>query len=120
MFSGTTFNHRHGAYAGTCTVVPTSASEEVYGRGPEQSNAELRVDYDQGTVRLYDRATNTFGVYNLEDSTTRTFYKPSSDSYWARNAPNWGKSPSEMTVEERRMFLNQALRKGVRCGGDQE
>ena len=45
-----------------------------------------------GTLRIYDRGTNTFGSYN-PDGSTKTFYKPEGGAnYW--NAPNrdakWG------------------------------
>ena len=37
-----------------------------------------------GTIRVYDRKTNTFGAYNSE-GTTKTFFKPKNgQSYWNR------------------------------------
>jgi len=37
-----------------------------------------------GTVRIYDRKTNTFGAYN-PDGTTKTFFKPrNGEKYWKR------------------------------------
>jgi pyocin large subunit-like protein len=74
---------------------------------------------DQGIVRIYDPGTNTFGAYNLQDGTTLTFYKPSSDSYWARNAPRWGKSSSEMTPAERRALMGR-LRGAPRGFGEED
>ena len=34
-----------------------------------------KIDPDDGTIRVYDRASNTFASYN-PDGTTKTFYKP--------------------------------------------
>jgi hypothetical protein len=37
-----------------------------------------------GTIRIYDRKTNTFGAYN-PDGTTKTFFKPKNgEKYWKR------------------------------------
>ncbi|MEI9894420.1 MAG: hypothetical protein WDN28_11195 [Chthoniobacter sp.] len=36
-----------------------------------------------GSLRIYDRATDTFGAYNA-DGTAKTFFKPGSDSYFDR------------------------------------
>ena len=38
-------------------------------------------------VRMYDPSTNTFGSYN-GDGTTRTFFKPTSTTYWGRQRGN--------------------------------
>jgi pyocin large subunit-like protein len=42
----------------------------------------VKVDKD-GIIRVYDEVTNTFGAYN-PDGSTRTFFKPTSDTYWKR------------------------------------
>jgi len=39
--------------------------------------------YHDGSLRIYDRATGTFAAYNA-DGTTKTFFKPGSDSYFDR------------------------------------
>ncbi len=41
-----------------------------------------KIDSD-GVIRVYDPSTNTFGAYN-PDGTTRTFFKPTSSTYWDR------------------------------------
>jgi pyocin large subunit-like protein len=42
---------------------------------------EVKVDTD-GTIRVYDPKTNTFGSYNA-DGTSKTFYKPTRGrAYW--------------------------------------
>jgi hypothetical protein len=45
----------------------------------------------QGVVRMYDPATNTFGSYNA-NGTTRTFYKPTSPTYFERQVQRYGGS----------------------------
>jgi hypothetical protein len=52
---------------------------------------EFRIDTD-GTLRIYDRVTNTFASYNA-DGSTKTFYKPGAgESYWdaSNRATKWG------------------------------
>ncbi|MFZ5985981.1 MAG: hypothetical protein ACOYWZ_02525, partial [Bacillota bacterium] len=45
---------------------------------------------DDGSIRVYEPKTNTFGSYN-PDGTTRTFYKPpQGQKYWERQQ---GKEP---------------------------
>ncbi|HET8772057.1 MAG TPA: hypothetical protein VFM71_13825 [Gemmatimonadaceae bacterium] len=41
-----------------------------------------KIDTD-GVIRIYDPTSNTFGAFNA-NGTTRTLFKPSSDTYWAR------------------------------------
>jgi pyocin large subunit-like protein len=36
---------------------------------------EIKVDHDNGVVRIFNPASDTFGAYNADD-TTRTFFKP--------------------------------------------
>lgn len=43
-----------------------------------------------GTVRVYDSGTNTFASYNSQTGVIKTFFKPTSTTYWERNAPDWG------------------------------
>jgi pyocin large subunit-like protein len=45
---------------------------------------------EMGTIRLYEKSTNTFGAYNF-DGSTKTFFKPSSDSYIERRSLDWGR-----------------------------
>jgi pyocin large subunit-like protein len=74
---------RHGADFGA-----TSAREyarmayEFYGRAQEEKYPK-KIASD-GTIKIYDRKTNTFGAYN-SDGTTKTFFKPKNgESYWKR------------------------------------
>ena len=48
---------------------------------------ETKVDPRDGTIRVWDSATNTFGAYN-PDGTTKTFFKPTSPTYWSRQVGN--------------------------------
>ncbi len=46
----------------------------------QQPGTLTKIDAD-GVIRVYDPAANTFGAYN-PNGTTRTFFKPSSPTYW--------------------------------------
>jgi len=48
----------------------------------QREGLPMKVSPD-GVIRVYDPATNTFGSYN-PDGTTRTFFKPTSPTYWDR------------------------------------
>jgi hypothetical protein len=48
----------------------------------------VKIDTD-GTIRVYDEKTDTFGSYNA-DGYTKTFFKPNSPGYWERQP---GKPP---------------------------
>ena len=57
-----------------------------------------KIDPTDGTIRVYDPETNTFGSYNA-DGTTRTLYKPDPgrhgyDSTWQYWDDQQGNSPS--------------------------
>jgi pyocin large subunit-like protein len=103
----------HGADFGAATPQEYAQMSQQF---PEQAfrnpNAEMRFD-PNGNVRIYDPRTNTFGAYN-PDGSTRTFFKPSSDSYWARNTERFG---AAMSSDERRGFVNRVLRGSGRYGG---
>jgi len=43
-------------------------------------NYQMKIDSD-GIIRVYDKATNTFGSYNA-DGSTKTYFKPTSKTYW--------------------------------------
>jgi hypothetical protein len=94
-------------------------SQKFFDTALSDQNAVLRVDLDQKIVRIYDPATNTFGAYNLDDHTTRTFFKPSSETYWPRNAGKWGQSTADMSPDERRAFMARA-RGMFRGSGEEE
>lgn len=52
-----------------------------------RSHYRVKTDSD-GTIRVFDPVTNTFGSYNANGS-TRTFYKPTGGlAYWNRQPGN--------------------------------
>ena len=84
-------------------------------------SSELRVSND-GIVRLYDPATNTFGSYN-PDGTTKTFYKPiDGRPYWDVNAPRWGDEPGKVTAPQRSAWIQRSIRfmRGFRGAAGEE
>lgn len=58
-------------------------------REAEENGYPARVD-SSGNVRVYDPGTNRFAVYDSNNGVIRSFYKPSSPTYWERNSPDWG------------------------------
>ena len=48
-------------------------------------NLPTKIDPDDGRIRFWDPTTNTFGSYT-PDGKTITFFKPTSPSYWKRQA----------------------------------
>jgi pyocin large subunit-like protein len=48
----------------------------------QAENLPTKIDAD-GVIRVYDPVTNEFGAYNA-DGTTRTYFRPSSTSYFLR------------------------------------
>jgi len=54
---------------------------QFFGRSQAES-LPTKVDAD-GVIRVYDPKTNTFGAFN-SDGTTKTFFKPTSPTYWER------------------------------------
>lgn len=55
-------------------------------RRSQAEGLPTKIDED-GVIRTYDPDTNTFGSYN-PDGTTRTFFKPTSPTYWDRQPGN--------------------------------
>lgn len=56
-------------------------ASEFFQRGV-QENLPIKIDED-GIIRIFEPETNTFGAYN-PTGTTRTFFSPSSPTYWLR------------------------------------
>jgi RHS repeat-associated protein len=46
-----------------------------------RSNFQVKVDPRDGTIRVFDPRSNTFGSYR-PDGTIKTFFKPTSPNYW--------------------------------------
>ncbi|MFC3789839.1 polymorphic toxin-type HINT domain-containing protein [Paenibacillus sp. GCM10012307] len=71
---------RHGADFGVKT--PDAYAKKANDFFNDRKKYQIKTDTD-GTIRVYDSKTNTFGSYNA-DGTTKTFYKPASPTYWNR------------------------------------
>jgi RHS repeat-associated protein len=72
----------HGADFGANSPAEYArGASEFFQRGI-QDGLPTKISSD-GTIRVYDPATNTFGSYR-PDGATKTFYKPTSSSYWER------------------------------------
>lgn len=72
---------RHGAdFGATNADEYTAMARNLY---VNRANLETHVDL-RGIVRVYERGTNSFGVFDPR-GVIKTFYKPSSPTYWDRN-----------------------------------
>ena len=72
---------RHGAAFGAKNADEYSRWRATFWCDLRLIDCQQRIDTD-GTIRVYDRLTNTFGSYN-PDGTTKTFFKPDTGSaYW--------------------------------------
>jgi len=80
--TGTLTDHfdRHGADFGAKTE--DEYAKMAYEFFINRNKYLVKVDTD-GTIRVYDRKTDTFGSYN-SDGSTKTFFKPNSPGYWER------------------------------------
>lgn len=73
---------RHGADFGAATEQDYANQASEFFRQSQEDGLPTKID-ENGTIRVYDPNSNTFGAYN-PDGTTRTFFKPSSPTYWNR------------------------------------
>jgi pyocin large subunit-like protein len=72
----------HGADFGASSAEDyANQASEFFQRGI-QENMPIKID-EEGVIRIYDSETNTFGAYN-PSGTTRTFFNPTSPTYWLR------------------------------------
>ena len=81
--------NRHGVDFGAKTPAQYAKMASDFLMRAANELLPLKVDAN-GVIRAYDPATNTFGAYNA-DGTTRTFFMPSSSTYWDRQpgTPPW-------------------------------
>jgi hypothetical protein len=77
---------RHGADFGLASDDEYAAHASRFLQDGLAQRFPTKVDSADGTIRIYDRTTNTFGSYN-SDGSTRTFYKP--DPARHHYADNW-------------------------------
>ncbi len=74
---------RHGADFEAKSAREYASMAYDFYRVAEEERLPKKVAPD-GTIRIYDRKTNTFGAYN-PDGTTKTFFKPrNGEKYWER------------------------------------
>ncbi len=89
----TLFEHyqRHGPGVGAANELEYASLAQEFLVQSQRMGLPTLVN-SSGIVRIYDPSRNWFAAYN-PDLTTRTFFAPSSPTYWERNAPNWGSPP---------------------------
>jgi pyocin large subunit-like protein len=74
---------RHGADFEAKSAREYARMAHDFYRVAEEEGLPKKIAPD-GTVRIYDRKTNTFGAYN-PDGTTKTYFKPKNgERYWKR------------------------------------
>ncbi|MGE3231440.1 MAG: hypothetical protein AB7J30_18570, partial [Hyphomicrobium sp.] len=81
---------RHGKDFGAKSADDYAKQASDFFRRSQADRLPTKIDAD-GVIRVYDPRSNTFGAFN-PDGTTRTFFKPTSPTYFDRQpggAP-WG------------------------------
>ncbi len=81
---GTLAEHfeEHGADFGATSSENYANEASQFLKDSQANGLPTKIDAN-GTIRVYDPETNTFGSYNA-DGTTKTFFKPTSPTYWDR------------------------------------
>jgi hypothetical protein len=77
---------RHGADFGATTEVEYAQRASGFFQRGLQDGLPTKINPKDGSIRIYDPQSNTFGAYNA-NGTTRTFYKP--DPAQHGYATNW-------------------------------
>ncbi len=72
----------HGADFGAKSADEYAQQASDFLRRSQAEGLPTKTDAD-GVIRVFDPKSNPFGAYN-PDGTTRTFFKPSSPTYWDR------------------------------------
>jgi hypothetical protein len=80
--AGTLGDHfaRHGADFGAKSANDYARMADDFFEQSQKAGLPTKIGPD-GTIRVYDPASNTFGAFNA-DGTTKTFFKPSSPNYF--------------------------------------
>jgi pyocin large subunit-like protein len=73
---------RHGADFAARNAEDYARFARDFGERARRGELLVKVD-DDGTQRVFEARTGTFGAYN-DDWTTKTFFKPRSRDYFAR------------------------------------
>lgn len=72
---------RHGSDFAATSADDYAAQASQFFQRSQVERLPTRIDSD-GTIRVYEPSTNTFGSFN-PNGTPRTFFKPSSPTYWS-------------------------------------
>lgn len=72
----------HGADFGSRSAQEYAQQASEFFQRSIRDQLPIKID-SEGVIRVYDPGTNTFGAYN-PDGTTRTFFKPTSPTYFQR------------------------------------
>ena len=72
----------HGADFGSATPEDYAKQASEFLQRSQAQGLPTKIDLN-GVIRVYDPATNTFGAFS-PSGTTRTFFTPSSPTYWLR------------------------------------
>ncbi len=70
----------HGADFGAKSADEYANMASDFLRNSQRRGFATKID-SEGVIRVYDKSTNTFGSFN-PNGTTKTFFKPSSPTYW--------------------------------------
>jgi pyocin large subunit-like protein len=73
---------RHGADFGARSAEEYTRLAKEFGERARRGELLVKID-DDGTRRVFEAKTGTFAAYN-DDWTTKTFFKPRSRDYFAR------------------------------------
>jgi pyocin large subunit-like protein len=73
------FERHGGDFGATSATDYANMASQFFQRGIKEG-LPIKISSD-GTIRIYDPATNTFGSYR-PDGTTKTFFKPTNPNYW--------------------------------------
>jgi Purple acid Phosphatase, N-terminal domain len=74
---------RHGGDFSSTSPDDYAAQAWRFLQRARMENLPMKMDDTDGTLRVFDPATRTFGAYNRVGM-TKTFFKPDSPSYWQR------------------------------------
>lgn len=72
----------HGADFGAINADDYARQASQFLERSQVEGLPIKID-PNGTIRVYDPVSNTFGAYNA-NGTTRTFFKPTSPTYFDR------------------------------------
>lgn len=74
---------RHGRDFASQSPDDYAAKAWLFLQRARAENLAMKLDDTDGTLRVFDPATRTFGAYNRVGM-TKTFFRPDSPSYWQR------------------------------------